>query len=48
MRASDRVGTIVSQGCRPVGEPYVVTRSEANIVHELGGRPALERLEEGE
>lgn len=41
----DRLCTVVSQGCRPIGEPYVVTRSEANIVHELGGRPALERLE---
>lgn len=41
----DRVTTVVSQGCRPIGEPYVVTRGEGNLVHELGGRPALERLE---
>jgi small ligand-binding sensory domain FIST len=40
------VATVVSQGCRPVGEPFVVTRSEGNIVHELGGRPALERLQD--
>jgi len=35
---------LVSQGCRPVGEPLTVTASEGNLVHELGGRPAMERL----
>ena len=40
------VTTVVSQGCRPVGDPFVVTRAEGNIVYELGGRPALERLQE--
>jgi small ligand-binding sensory domain FIST len=41
-----RVRSIVSQGCRPVGRPYIVTRSEKNVIVELGGRPALERLRE--
>jgi small ligand-binding sensory domain FIST len=36
--------SVVSQGCRPIGSPYIVTRSEGNIVYELGGQPALERL----
>lgn len=40
------VRTVVSQGCRPVGTPYVVTRAERNVVQELAGRPALERLED--
>ncbi len=40
------VTTVVSQGCRPVGTPLVVTRAEQNIVYELGGRPAVERLQE--
>ena len=40
------VTTVVSQGCRPVGTPYAVTRAEDNIVYELGGKPALERLQE--
>jgi small ligand-binding sensory domain FIST len=40
------VSTVVSQGCRPIGQPFVVTRSERNLVHELGGRPALTRLQE--
>ena len=40
------VRTLVSQGCRPIGKPYVVTRAERNFVEELGGQPALERLQE--
>lgn len=40
------VRTVVSQGCRPVGQPFVVTKSGRNSVEELGGRPALERLRE--
>lgn len=39
-----RVRSLVSQGCRPIGSPYVVTRAERNIVYELGGKPAVERL----
>lgn len=37
--------TVVSQGCRPIGEPMVVTRAEQNIIYELGGRPALAQLQ---
>lgn len=40
------VRTVVSQGCRPFGQPFVVTRSEGNVISELGGRPALDRLME--
>ncbi len=36
--------TVVSQGCRPLGRELVVTRCEGNIVHELAGVPAFERL----
>ncbi len=37
---------VVSQGCRPIGEPFIVTRAEHNFIHELGGRPALERVQQ--
>ena len=37
---------VVSQGCRPVGETFAITRAERNVVFELGGQPALKRLEE--
>jgi len=38
------VQTVVSQGCRPIGQPFIVTKSERNAIYELAGRPALERL----
>ena len=41
-----RTTTVVSQGCRPIGRHLIVTRSEGNVVHELGGRPALLQLKE--
>lgn len=37
---------IVSQGCRPVGDPMVVTRSDRGFLMELAGKPALDRLTE--
>jgi small ligand-binding sensory domain FIST len=36
--------TIVSQGCRPIGREAVITRCEGNVVYELAGVPALQRL----
>jgi small ligand-binding sensory domain FIST len=36
--------TVVSQGCAPVGRDSVITRAEGNVVFELAGEPALERL----
>ncbi|MGH3059343.1 MAG: FIST signal transduction protein, partial [Gaiellaceae bacterium] len=36
--------TVVSQGCRPIGREAVITRCEGNVVYELAGKPALERL----
>jgi small ligand-binding sensory domain FIST len=38
--------TVVSQGCKPVGQPQVITRGEGQIIYELGGRPALEVIKE--
>lgn len=35
---------IVSQGCRPVGMPFVITRAEGNVIYELGGKTPLEQL----
>jgi small ligand-binding sensory domain FIST len=40
------VRSVVSQGCRPIGKPFVVTSAERNLVFELGGKPALERFHE--
>jgi small ligand-binding sensory domain FIST len=38
--------TVVSQGCRPVGEPYIVTASSENLIEGLGMRSPLDRLQE--
>jgi small ligand-binding sensory domain FIST len=35
---------VVSQGCRPIGQPFIVTKAEHSLLLELGGRPALQRL----
>jgi len=40
------VRTIISQGCRPIGERFMVTRAEHNLIYELSGKPALERLQD--
>ncbi len=36
----------VTQGCTPIGEPYVITHAEANVIRQIGSRPALEMLTE--
>lgn len=35
----------LTQGCRPIGEPFTVTRAEQNVVYALGGQPAYRALE---
>ncbi len=41
-----RIRSVVSQGCRPVGRPYVITKSDRNVILELAGQPAMTRLQE--
>ena len=41
-----RIRPVVSQGCRPIGQPFVVTRAEDNMLFELGGEPAFARLQQ--
>ncbi len=38
------VRSVVSQGCRPIGKPHIVTSSERNLIRSLGGKPAFEAL----
>ncbi len=38
------VAPVVSQGCRPVGEPFTVTAAEGNVVHAIAGEQATVRL----
>ena len=41
-----RIDTLVSQGCKPIGKPMVVTAGKRQLITALGGRPALEVLSE--
>lgn len=40
------VRTVISQGCRPIGDRFVITKAEHNLIYELGGKPALQRLQD--
>lgn len=35
---------VVSQGCRPIGSPWVITEADGRLVRTLGGKPAMDRL----
>ena len=40
------IRAVVSQGCRPIGRHYVVTKAEQNVILELSGKPPLLQLQE--
>ncbi len=42
--AGIKVHGAVSQGCRPIGKPFIITSGEHNIVQQLGGKPPLGQL----
>ena len=46
MTGNITMDTVISQGCRPIGQSYIITRAEDNVVWELGGRQALAVLHE--
>jgi small ligand-binding sensory domain FIST len=39
------VKALVSQGCRPIGPAMTVTKAVGNVIHELAGMPAIDKLE---
>lgn len=41
-----RIRSVVSQGCRPIGRPMVITKADQQVIHELSGKPALAQLQE--
>src|SRR5262245_55285352 len=46
LRGPIKVRSIVSQGCRPIGNPFVVTKCRENILLGLGGKTPMEQLHE--
>ncbi len=41
-----RIETLVSQGCRPIGRPLVITGARRNVIESLGGKPAMAAFQE--
>ena len=41
-----RVRPLVAQGCRPIGEPLTITKTNGNILVEVDGRPPLSVLQD--
>lgn len=46
IRGDVTMDCLVSQGCRPIGRPLVVTAGQRNIIRSLGGRRAIDALRE--
>ncbi|HVA66940.1 MAG TPA: FIST N-terminal domain-containing protein [Elusimicrobiota bacterium] len=38
------IETVVSQGCRPIGEPFIITKAEGHMLYSLASRPAVKVL----
>jgi len=46
LRGPLRWRTVVSQGCRPIGRPLVITKGRDNIIQEVGGLGPLKYLQD--
>ena len=46
LRGDVSIRSVVSQGCRPIGRSMLVTKTDRNIIRELGRRNALEVFQE--
>jgi small ligand-binding sensory domain FIST len=44
LRGNLRYRSVVSQGCRPIGTPFVITKGQDNLIVELGGKTPVEQL----
>lgn len=40
------LGSVISQGCTPIGETWTITKAERNLIYEIGNRPAYHVLAE--
>jgi small ligand-binding sensory domain FIST len=40
------LGHVLSQGCTPIGETWTITKSEKNLILQIGNRPAYQVLAE--
>lgn len=45
IRGNISVQCTLSQGCRPIGKPYVITQSKRHLLYQLGGKAALGEIQ---
>lgn len=45
VRGDLNLGGLVSQGCRPIGEPLTITKADHNLIHQLASQSAYEQLQ---
>ncbi len=41
-----QIRSVVSQGCRPIGRTFVITKAERNMILEMSGKPPLAQFQE--
>ncbi len=41
-----QIDTVVSQGCRPIGQPFTITKARSNIIEELDGDSPYDTLKQ--
>lgn len=45
LRGGVKLGGLVSQGCKPIGEPLTITRADHNMIHQLACKSAYDQLQ---
>lgn len=45
IRGNLHFGGLVSQGCRPIGEPLTITKADHNLIHQLASQRAYDQLQ---
>jgi small ligand-binding sensory domain FIST len=45
LRGGVQLCGLVSQGCRPIGEPFTITKADENLIHQLASQSAYEQLQ---
>ncbi|TLD72840.1 hypothetical protein FEM03_01850 [Phragmitibacter flavus] len=45
LRGGIQFSGLVSQGCRPIGEPFTITKADENLIHQLASQSAYEQLQ---
>ena len=46
LKGGIRIHSVVSQGCRPIGEPHAITGASENVISSIGSISAYDRLSE--